>query len=485
MFNQHTPHADDFIRRARARIEHMELAAGEVADALGLSREAKYDVLAAMATQQSEPVETSAPVSSLQTPLAEELGQWSEEQGLQAQQINGQVSPRRGGRTYWIATLAAVLVAALLVSSLLVVLNMAKQNRLASHTPAVSSSSTPGIYVAGSEGVYRLVQHNGKMTQQWFYKLSAPRAEAAVDSESTPFPIAFSLVDTPVTVIGNTAYFGGLEDDGVHNPHHYLYALNAQNGSLLWRHQIDGGGSSIAGPYIYRTPSTFAVALDPGNALSAPQVSGDMVYINVFTPQAGYIIALASNNGAVRWTYKYTYAGNNLNTIGQMGVISHGLIYVINGCTLFALRADNGHAQWSTSISQKLTVGQYAYAQTPQIADGAVYIAYIVSIWNTGGYCNRIYAFNAINGAQLWQSMVVNDQVFAAVISNGLVYLATNGGSIYALRVQDGTQVWKESAGGSTLATPQIMGGKLYVLHSSSQYPIYTLTRGGDTGYRV
>lgn len=472
MNNQDKQRTDEFVKRAHTRIELMKQAAQELTQALDLPHEAAYDVLATIARQappealieeQTEHDELDTVSPQLRS---QPLPGKAHREGKQ--DTNGGFPKRYGKGLNWVRTLAAVILVALFVGSLVLVLNMARQNKIGSQPLGPDRA---GLYVVTSEGVYRLDEHNGKLTQRWYYKLSAPRSEDAINAEKSPFPLAFSLVDTPVTVVDGVAYFGGLEEDKAHNPHHYLYALNTEDGSLLWRHQIDGGSSGIKSPYIFQTSNTFAVVLDPGKAFTAPLVWHDIVYINVFSSsEEMYIVALAKSDGAVRWAYKYPPPANSVDTIGGMGAIENDLIYITNGNTLFTLRTDSGHEQWSTQVPQEAQAGQYQFSQVPQVVNGVVYVANTVE--DNGADASRMYAFNATDGTQLWRSALVNSLISTPTINNDIVYFtsqdAFHDSYLYALHAQDGTSFWKYHSGDSIFAAPQVMDGKVYVRETPS-----------------
>ncbi len=73
---------------------------------------------------------------------------------------------------------------------------------------------------------------------------------------------------------------------------------------------------------------------------------------------------------------------------------------------------------------------------------------------------HRLLAANVRNGHHIWEQQIAGDVISAPVISDGIVYFTTLGGTSYALNASDGSVVWlKENAATSA---PVVFGGKLY-----------------------
>ena len=70
-------------------------------------------------------------------------------------------------------------------------------------------------------------------------------------------------------------------------------------------------------------------------------------------------------------------------------------------------------------------------------------------------------AFNANTGALLWQGVIGWSSTPA--VANGVVYVGSGDGSVYALNADTGAFVWKYATGGSVESSPVVANGVVYV----------------------
>ncbi len=83
------------------------------------------------------------------------------------------------------------------------------------------------------------------------------------------------------------------------------------------------------------------------------------------------------------------------------------------------------------------------------MANGVVYVS---------SYDGNLYALNASTGAQLWSNPA---PVFSSpAVANGVVYIATENGNMFALNASTGAQLWTYLAGD---VSPVVVNGTLYV----------------------
>src|SRR5258708_11598389 len=127
--------------------------------------------------------------------------------------------------------------------------------------------------------------------------------------------------------------------------------------------------------------------------------------------------------------------------------------------SLFALQSGDGHVLWHAHIDGADGIAN----SSPLKVDGILYVA--------TGY-GALYALHADNGVQLWHVTGARpDQNFipfipsSSTFANGAIYLAT-GQSLYAIRANDGAQIWQHLGNkgpGLNIEQPQIVDGLLYV----------------------
>jgi outer membrane protein assembly factor BamB len=191
-----------------------------------------------------------------------------------------------------------------------------------------------------------------------------------------------------------------------------IYAINAQNGQIRWHYQPDEQ-SMVSGP---------------------PVVAGRLLYAgtggSVAYPQKSYFFALDRETGAEVWRSPHPIG----SYIGA--VVHHETIYVSSrDRSLYALEMKSGSLRWrrqftSPGLSSAATAGDVLYINIG--ADGA-------------------YALRSGDGAVLWRQPLGNSPgvLFSftpSVVLDGAVYLVRNDKRgkcvLYALDALTGAESW-------------------------------------------
>jgi outer membrane protein assembly factor BamB len=341
--------------------------------------------------------------------------------------MDGTVSQRRDNKRFprIISMIAATLIVAIVVGSLIFVLNAVRQGKTTTvhhnqtHVAAQGSPHTTydqaGLYVTLMDGVYRVDAKSGKIL--WHYFMN-PFMKGRNGSES-------NRVESDLTIVNGSVYFGGNDDNG-----HYLYSLKTTNGSLLWRKQLD-----------YPLTGT-------------PKVVNGVIYVGTSDGTAAdqsHIYALDAHTGAILWSHSFNFRV-------AVNVIDHGTIYASSFKMLLTLNASDGKPGWT---SKALPSDQYF--SSLQLVDGVLYAS------SSGGsqYCYE-YAYDPTVGKQLWRSEVVNGFVTSApTISGDSLYFGSQNGYVYALNTKDGKQRWSYNAGVAVYPSPQVADGIVYIGETS------------------
>ncbi|HLH63420.1 MAG TPA: PQQ-binding-like beta-propeller repeat protein [Ktedonobacteraceae bacterium] len=279
-------------------------------------------------------------------------------------------------------------------------------------TPRIQGSSPTlanGVVYFGSDDGYVNAVHelNGKLA--WRYK---------TDSQL--------VTSSPV-----------VQDGVVYVASSSLYALNAGNGSLLWKHRFKYG------------------------AASSPAVVNGIIYIN---EGDGYLYALNAGDGSIVWQYKtemyvYSTAPTVVNGVVYAGSTNH---------TLYALNAGSGSLLWSYQTGG-------AIYSSAAVSDGIVYI---------GSADGSMYALNAADGSLIWR-YTTGDSIYSSPSAvNGVVYFGSNDDFVYALNAGSGSLLWRYQTGGRVFSSPQVVNGLLYI--GSEDSYVYTLnTIDGTLSWRT
>jgi outer membrane protein assembly factor BamB len=132
-------------------------------------------------------------------------------------------------------------------------------------------------------------------------------------------------------------------------------------------------------------------------------------------------------------------------------IAAHGLIYVSTARGLYALNANTGDLVWRYDTDLPL-------GHSPTVQGNYLYV---------GGFDKKLHAFNARNGAHLWSF----DGAKAGYSTNplvidGKVIIANRDGALYAVgahgTASQGAQIWKFQSGGSINLSPAYKDGVVY-----------------------
>jgi outer membrane protein assembly factor BamB len=265
-----------------------------------------------------------------------------------------------------------------------------------------------------------------------------------------------SNTPTPAKAV---VYVGGQDNN--------LYALNAQNGNLIWKYK-SGGNFSYSAPtlvngILYSTNVDHNLyALDAASGklkwkfaaastvISSPAVVNGIVY---FGSDDHYIYAVDAISGNLKWKYQTT------QNVDSNPAVSNGVVYI--GCAdgnLYALDAIAGNLKWKY------------YTGSPIVESSVVVSNNVIFIGNRGGYLSAI---NADNGQLKWifSADGISLEQSRPLINNGVIYLASwynvkdfkQAGSLYAIKESDGSLIWKGLNGQGFTSGPVYADGKIFI----------------------
>ena len=268
--------------------------------------------------------------------------------------------------------------------------------------------------------------------------------DAQVGSLIWKFATQARVSSTPAVVNGKV-YTG--TDDG------YVYCLDANNGSLLWK--------TSTGGYV---TANFAASV---MLRSSPMVVGNYVYVGALDNKT---YCLNANSGAVKWAFQ---TGGYITS--SPAVIA-GAVYVTsqepNSGRLYKVNATTGNSIWSLSLPYFHTfLGGVDMHSSPTVADGMVFAAS-----STSSY----YGINAETGRIIWEYRDSSAEEFiicSPVYNEGIVYLI-NKFSIVALNAKTGSTIWSSFIGDELYVSPTYADGKLYVATDQRHLYVLNATNG-------
>lgn len=296
-----------------------------------------------------------------------------------------------------------------------------KADNLNTTAPAMANNT---IYVGGWDTFYALSASTGAV--KWAF-LQQPGEGLDPGYYANP------------VVAGGSVYFGGW---------HKFYALNSETGQEKWKLKLDGIVKSV--PLVYddtiyfgtSSPdglaTTYFYALDSENGQekwkvrttgdgivgSAAIVNG-ILYVGTWTDG---LLALDAKTGQEKWRF------NPASGVLTSPAVAYNTVYVVIDRTLYAVQAKTGQEKW------RFATGDTGLYSDPIIANGTVYfvttdpgseLGLVLGITQPVGY---LHAIDAQNGQELWNYKITDATSRAPVIENGVIYVGTDDGYLYAIK---------------------------------------------------
>jgi eukaryotic-like serine/threonine-protein kinase len=237
------------------------------------------------------------------------------------------------------------------------------------------------------------------------------------------------------TVVNGVVYVGSL--DG------YMYALNADNGKIMWKFQT------------------------PGQIESSPAVTDGAVFFTVQEPTTGMLYKLDANTGDLLWKqvlpYEHMFTGGT-EMMGSPSV-AEGMVFTsANLRTYYAINEQTGAYVWNFSDA---SASEFIY-MAPIYVNGNVFIIDKFSI----------ACLNATTGRQNWSFFTGDELYIAPSYADGKIYDVTSERRIFVLDANNGgAKIANYTMPSSSWSSPTIANGRLYIgcndwsLYCFSGYP--------------
>jgi polyvinyl alcohol dehydrogenase (cytochrome) len=242
-------------------------------------------------------------------------------------------------------------------------------------------------------------------------------------------------------------------------------ALDAQTGMLKWQfYTTDNDQTSGPGIAVWGSPAvdTTRKVLYVGTGNNYAMPSG---------PYSDSMLAIDYTTGNLVWSHQFTMddiftvtggaggpdfdLGSSANLFSVDGTDYVG-IGIKNG-QYFAMDRDTGTVKWMTMLTQGSVLGGVISASA--YADG---VAFAASNRNMDGYTDTV-AINVHDGKELWRNTAPMTTYGAVAHANGVLYLATTAGTVFALDGASGKVLWMADAPDSMAGGPAVADGKLFV----------------------
>jgi outer membrane protein assembly factor BamB len=261
-------------------------------------------------------------------------------------------------------------------------------------------------------------------------------------------------VDSTPAVANGVVYVGSLDFN--------VYALNAATGTKLWSYQTGlyvESSPTVADGVVYvgsADKSLYAIDAQSGAklwsfatggvVLSIPAVANGVVYVG---SDDNTFYAINATTGTKSWSFS-----TGGHPVDSSPAVLNGVVYFSSEDTLYALNATTGVKLWSYAMG--------GGAGSPAIAYGSVYVSS-----NDG----NLYALDAGTGTKRWSFPAGN--LNSVAIANGLVYLCA--GNVFALNASTGTQMWESTENFGQETSPVIANGVVYLGSINGNLYAYSL----------
>lgn len=219
-----------------------------------------------------------------------------------------------------------------------------------------------------------------------------------------------------------------------------IYAYHTSNGSLAWQMHVDNSGSA-------------APSLTPVSSAS------DVVY---FSTMGGNVGALRTSNGSLVWKKHLSTCTQYCDDYGAQ--VDDGMYYAFaNG--LYALNASNGNAIWQ-NLDLKVST---SFA----VASGKIFVLPSESIAWPRKNPSNILVLNASDGQQIKSLPGIN---FTA--GDGVLYIENFDSTWYAMRISDGSILWRSTTKGCSLYTYRLSEN---IQNGDAIFSAMNVTEAGST----
>ena len=200
---------------------------------------------------------------------------------------------------------------------------------------------------------------------------------------------------------------------------YFLYALNADTGEVLWKHET--------GNYVVSTPSL--ILTDGVPALSFGGCDGLL-----------HVVA-ADGEGEKREIEIGAYIANT-------SAVRDGICYIAhNGGEVVAIDIASGETVWKTKTGIE-------YTASPAVDEKRLYVA---------GPDKRLVAYDRVDGSEQWAFLATRALASSPLVSAEVIWQGGMDGRLYAVNRADGTEAWNFELGTQIKASPAASRGTLVV----------------------
>lgn len=278
--------------------------------------------------------------------------------------------------------------------------------------------------------------------------------DSVIQGETVPNPKAFALNKTNGEEIWHYTepdVYGWVGSPLVHDDYVYyttfgsgVYALNKTNGKPIWHQEI-------------------------GDIVCSVAYNDGVVFVSVHYPQGQY--AFNATTGDEIWHVNYGASWDS------SPIIYDGMVIQVT--------FETGVYIWSTCVLNE-TTGELirkfenkGCTGTPLVHDGKIFIP------NRAWQDWKMYAFDLINGEELWHTVDLHDGHFqnqsycSPAAADGAIYYQSLNGTFYVINETDGGILWSYPLEDLGFGSPSIGDGSVFI---TNDFALYAFKIGPGSG---
>ena len=315
--------------------------------------------------------------------------------------------------------------------------------------------------------------------------LSGYSASSAPDTDELlwVFDTESSAILSSPAIANGRLYIGSTDGN--------LYALDAQDGSLLWAYPTFGAVNSspaVAEGKVYflsEDGSVYALDADDGSlAWSVPIGNGSWDWASpavhdgyVFVASStGTMFALDADDGSTKWSTPIGGTPDSPITVTNGKVYSGTHNFDSSSSTMVALDEETGGILWTYDyhlyhggVVGMVNSNGAAVVDGDNDGDLEVYFG----VYNWGGVDDQAVCLDEATGTEVWTANINGNSTSTPAVHDGLVFIGSDDFNVYALEAGTGAYVWSFPTGDQVWAAPAVADGK--VLVGSLDHTFYAL----------
>ncbi|GAA3848720.1 PQQ-binding-like beta-propeller repeat protein [Streptomyces sp. NPDC007148] len=257
-----------------------------------------------------------------------------------------------------------------------------------------------------------------------------------------------------------------------------LFALDAREGSDLWRLSMDGWVYSLKadrGTVVTGTRGGGVQAWEASSGQKLWEITGAQTDFE--SPEAGPVVhdgtvyvwkdarlrALEARTGEERWSYPIGDAASCGGVPVRLTQAADGYVYVSAGTRVLAVEVSSGMVRWHFE-APAVFLCPPTFVPGPAVTGGGIYLA---------DYLGTVYALDAADGRDRWRIATESRAAIEPVlVAAGHVHVGSGKG-LYTLDAVTGTPKWRFQAGGDIVGSPAVAEGRIHF--GSTDHLLYTL----------